>query len=477
MKKITCMILLVMLFFSLSACERAGDSSRGSNQTQTPPAVDPKIMAEEEFRSAVQNLSDAQASLRERIPAAEELLETITEDEVDDPSVLENLRDIAASATAILEVPIPEMESDSEEIQQQVQSVSEQENTTWDLFYGLDHAIEQVEESQQRWVESNRTEIIMAKAEIGNKYNYTIYSIDPETGEERTISEFSIPGSVISRADGSRWTTYPMYIPTFGSRLPLRGMFSTNYNYMAVSRYSIETGETHAGFYKAGEELRYVDVTKSIGAGGSDFDDLTVQLALGFTDSNQFIFADATGAPASFIYRTDYWTAYQVKVSDTGNVSSSQSYNDLNTFLMEGDSWSWIGEHWELTDWIDDTRCLINYPEESVATLGGIRIDRWGVRIFDTVTQELSSFIPGESRSNWSGVISPDGRSIAFLSAPARGTGNAALYVTSIDGGEPMKVLDNIPSGREHYTTMGHILTRPTTEKTVYFLLEWRKTV
>lgn len=131
------------------------------------------------------------------------------------------------------------------------------------------------------------------------------------------------------------------------------------------------------------------------------------------------------------------------------------------------------GENWELTDWIDDTRCLINYPEDSVALMfGGDRIDRWGVRIFDVVTQESSSFIPGESRSNWSGVISPDGRSIAFLSAPTSGTGNAALYVTSVDGGEPVKILDNIPSGRG---TTGYILTRPATNGTVYFLLEWRK--
>lgn len=473
MKKFFSAIMAITFLLLLAACGSSGDSAPDSNQVQIPPAtVDPHAIVEEEFNSAVQSLSEVQTSLQERIPEAEKLLETVTERDVDDPSVLENLRDIVINAIAILEVPIPEMKSDTEEIQQQIQSISEQENTVWDIYYGLDYAIEQIEESQQRWVKANRSEIIMAKAELGSRYNYTIYAIDPETGEERTISEFSIPTSVIANADGSKWQTYPMFIPSYNSRLPLRGMFSTDYNYMAVTRYSLETGEYRAGFYKAGEGLYYTDVTKSIGAVGGDFDDPTVQLALGFTNSNQFIFADMTSAPG-FFYNTENWTTYQVKVSDTGNVSSQQSYNDLDAFLMAGDSWNWMGKNWELTDWIDDTHCLINYPEESVALMfGGDRIDRWGVRIFDMATQESSSFIPGESRSNWSGVISPDGRSIAFLSAPTSETGNAALYVTSVDGGEPVKILDNISSGRG---TTGYILTRPATNSTVYFLLEWRK--
>lgn len=476
MKRFICAIMSAVLLLMLASCGGpvviSGDSPSTKETTPAQTTTNPLVIAEQEYNSAIQSLVDAQVILQERIPAAEELLETVTERDVDDPSVLENLRNIKILATGILEEPIPEMKSDAEEIRQQVISISEQSDTAWNIFYDLDYAIVLVTESQQRWKDASRSEIIMVRATMSNSYNYTIYAIDPETGEERIISDFSIPSAVIANADGSKWQTYPMFIPSYNSKLPLRGMFSTDYNYMAVTRYSLETGEYRAGFYKEGEGLYYTDVTKAIGAVGGDFDDPTVQLALGFTDNNQFIFANLPNG-TNWIYKTEDWEVSQVKVSDSGNVGSLQSYNDLDNFLMQGDSWNWMGKNWELTDWIDDTRCLINYPEESVGLLfGGDRIDRWGVRIFDVVTQELSSIIPGESRSNWSGVISPDGKSVAFLSAPANGTGNAALYVTSVNGGEPVKVLDDISSARG---TTGYTLTRPTTGKTVYCLLEWRK--
>lgn len=76
-----------------------------------------------------------------------------------------------------------------------------------------------------------------------------------------------------------------------------------------------------------------------------------------------------------------------------------KSYDSLDK--LQGDNWEWLEENCEVTDWIDETHCIVNYPEEAVDLMfGDMRIDRWGVRIFDTQTKEYSSVIPGETRTN-----------------------------------------------------------------------------
>ncbi|MBD5094791.1 MAG: hypothetical protein HDT26_11035 [Subdoligranulum sp.] len=327
--------------------------------------------------------------------------------------------------------------------------------------------------------EENRSEIIMGTAVLSDKYYFRIYAIDPDTGESRVVSTFNIPKSIISREDGSEWRPIPMLLLDFNSHLPLREIFSKDYKYVASTIYSPETGEWRAGLFKDGEDMYYADVTQLTGAVGSDFDAPPMQIALGFADNNQFIYADANASAnnSSIGYVPDEWTPYQVEVFDVNNVGSSQPYDEINDFLLREDDWNWMEKYWELTNLIDETHYLINYPEASTSLDNGVyRIERWGVRIFDTVTQELNSFIPGESRSNWSGVISPDKESVAFLSAPANGTGNAALYITSVDGGEPVKILDEVTAGRSLH---GNVWTRPNSqnvvETKVSFLLEWRE--
>lgn len=320
--------------------------------------------------------------------------------------------------------------------------------------------------------EATHSEIIMGTVELNGKYIYKIYAIDPDTGGSRLISEFNIPVSV-TRTDNSEWQYYPTATIDHNSQMPLKTMFSRNYKYLALTAWSPKMGGWRAGFYS--EDFYYTDVTQLTGAVGGDFDAPPKQVAIGFTDNDQFIYADTNDSWGNngIEYYWDNFTTYQVEVFGVNNVGSSQPYNELGDFILTSDNWNWMGKYWELTDRIDDTHYLINYPEsfryEGYA-------NRWGVRIYDTETQELTSFIPGESRSNWSGIISPDKESIAFLSAPAEGTGNVALYITSVDGGEPVKVLDDITLGRSR---TGEILTRPIGQylggASVCFLLEWRQ--
>lgn len=67
-----------------------------------------------------------------------------------------------------------------------------------------------------------------------------------------------------------------------------------------------------------------------------------------------------------------------------------------------------------LTDWINET----SYLED-------VEGEEWDERINsvinDVTTEEITEYIPGDSRYNWNGVLSPDGTQVAFLSTPKRG--------------------------------------------------------
>lgn len=494
MKKYICAAITVLFILSLAGCGSSGDSAPAP--ADTAPAAyaaaseDAMEEAEREFNNAVEDYLEEEAVLLGYIQEAEEYLDTVTEEymalpeekriiaeiagEIDiNTDSLEEFRSLLDSARAAVSDPVPEMQSDAETVRQQTQDIIDHTYQIRNLYMDMESNIEVVKEFQQFWAEMNKTEIIMVKAELNTRYNYTVYGIDPETGAQRVIAEFSIPTSVTSNADGSKWQIYPMFIPGYSTRMPLRGMFSRDYQYLAITRYSLETGEYRAGYYKEGESLYYTDISKCVGAVGGDFDDPVKQMAIGFTEDGRFIFADMPSA-LGWYYDTSEWEFSQVETAGSAEVikNSLKTYDSADDFLMRGDGWDWMEKNWELTDWIDDTRCLINYPEESVGLMfGGDRIDRWGVRVYDTETGETASFIPGESRSNWSGVISPDGKSVAFLSAPVNGTGSASLYIVPVTGGEPVKICEDIPSGRG---STGYTITRPASNTTVYFLIEWK---
>jgi Tol biopolymer transport system component len=55
-------------------------------------------------------------------------------------------------------------------------------------------------------------------------------------------------------------------------------------------------------------------------------------------------------------------------------------------------------------------------------------------------TGETQQYIPESERYTWSGVLSPDGNTIAFLSIPSNGGGNVELYTVPLGGGEPTNV-------------------------------------
>lgn len=315
-------------------------------------------------------------------------------------------------------------------------------------------------------------EIIMV---VYNGYDLSIQSVNPQNGEKNTISSFTLYQRVTSKSDGRKWINMLSNIGC-SRRAPLRGMFSKDYKYIAMTRMAEDTGEFHAGYYN--EENRFYDATVAVDAVGGDFDEPVNQISIGFTEDGHFVFAELPAVSLWTTYNTydSDWKVYQVDLAENGEIikSSMKPYDSLDK--LQGDNWEWLEEGCEVTDWMDETHCILNYPEESAELLyGELRIDRWSVRVFDTQTREYSSLIPGEVRTNWSGVISPNGENVAFLSAPKMG-GSASLYSVSIDGGEPVKIYDDIAVGR---TSTQNVVSRPNSSGygspaySIVFLIEW----
>jgi len=84
-----------------------------------------------------------------------------------------------------------------------------------------------------------------------------------------------------------------------------------------------------------------------------------------------------------------------------------------------------------VTAWIDETHCIVN----------GTRDHHIDSLILDLEAKTQVKYIPGESRQNWNGFLSPDGTKIAFMSEPLSGSNTTTgLYIIPTEGGDPVEV-------------------------------------
>lgn len=433
-KKVKIILCVVMLLFLLSSCGSSGTSSTLAPAMEAP---------EEEMSMGV--TSDEAATSEEMYGEGY--------------YSVDELVDMWSSGSLT-----------KEEIEYMV-AVGEISYETYEEFLSY------MSDDQEFDIFQSEPEIIMVVYNC-NTADMSIQSVNPENGEKNTISSFTLYQRVTSNSDGRKWINVLSNIGC-SKRVPLRGMFSRDYKYLAITRFAEDTGEYHAGYYD--EENRFYDATVAVDAVGGDFDEPVNQISIGFTEDGHFVFAELPPNSLSTFYVGGYhtydsdWKVYQVDLAENGEIikSSMKPYDALDK--LQGDNWEWLEEGCEVTAWMDETRCILNYPEESAELLyGELRIDRWGVRVFNTQTQEYSSLIPSETRTNWSGVISPDGRNVAFLSAPKQGNGNASLYSVPIDGGEPVKICDDIPVSR---TSVNNVTSRPAylryDSTDIVFLTEW----
>lgn len=170
------------------------------------------------------------------------------------------------------------------------------------------------------------------------------------------------------------------------------------------------TGEYHAGWFD--ESGTFFNVTEALNMQSkSDLDEPFKYTATGFSNNGYFV----TGGDSRLSVPVDNVTL-EAALQNTDVI-----YDALPS--LHGD--------YVLTDWINETSCLVDVEGEE-----------WDERINsvinDVTTEEITEYIPGDSRYNWNGVLSPDETQVAFLSTPKEGTAKPTLFIVPLGGGDPI---------------------------------------
>ncbi len=185
------------------------------------------------------------------------------------------------------------------------------------------------------------TGIIAMVTEITSDYSFTILSIDPDTGEQKTISTIVYPGT--STDSTGECYYFPAITKIYTSSLC--EWISTDLQKVATTKQFGTNGEYHAGWFDTSGT--FFDVTAAVGMQAeSDFDAPTKHRALGFS-GEQFVFEDAeTGE------------SYYVPIDNIAP-DTVQLGNPIVDALPD------VPRDYYFCDWIDDSRYLADYCPSS----------------------------------------------------------------------------------------------------------------
>lgn len=236
-----------------------------------------------------------------------------------------------------------------------------------------------------------------------------IINIDPNTGDQRLISDFYLERSS-DNDELYKWAD---------TRYNMRGWFSDDFTKMAINKYysgasSSYANEDHAGWIDT--DGYFTDVTGACIAKESDgfFDtSLTQHGAIGFND-DQFMFFD-----------TSTGDVYYSTVVDPPEITMGQSSNEGIMNLLNQ-----LTYRRRLTHQISLNACIVDYFETSNSPTS---------YIIDPATGETTYYIPEADRNNWSGILSPDGDTVAFLST-SKAQRTVQLYTMSMSERNPTAV-------------------------------------
>lgn len=284
--------------------------------------------------------------------------------------------------------------------------------------------------------------IIAMEADFTTLFDFTIFSIDPESGEQRVITSLTFPAN-------SEDTLY--LLPSDYYYSSAKQWVSDDFSKVAATLLIVSTGEHHAGWFTA--DGRFFNVTATLGLESkNDFSSPVHYYALGFAN-DYFVYCmdDKENDPAYYSVPIDNVTGEAV-------VATNALYDAMPMHEYE----------YMLTDWIDDTRCLIDRGYESY------RDRKTDSLIYDCATGEMTKYVPGDARYSWNGVASPDGTTIAFLSSAREGKNPPSLYTVELGSDSPVQietVLNNTVASKAgspsctQYPTAGEICVT---------LLDWR---
>lgn len=285
------------------------------------------------------------------------------------------------------------------------------------------------EEEEMASNSSQLSGLIIMTTDNAEIIGISVSSLDPETGKQKELFSFHHTVTVDEQKKGADAYGHPssLYYANY------RHWFNHDFSKMAVTRY-LSTGSQHAGWVDSNGN--FFDVTEALGMQSqSDFDDPVKFSSIGFSeDGAYFSFSKHIDVEGSTYGETIH---YYIPVSDVSQdavaegvmIQNSAPFPYESGFIVAGDHYGGLYTYYEVTDWIDSHTCIANVESPSETSL-----------IIDVDTDERTEYIPGTSRSNWNGVLSPDGTKVAFTSSPLSGAQNPSIYIVPLSGGEPIKI-------------------------------------
>lgn len=284
--------------------------------------------------------------------------------------------------------------------------------------------------------------IIAMVADFTTLFDFTIFSVDPESGEQRVITRLTFPAN-------SEDTLY--LLPSDYYYSSAKQWVSDDFSKVAATLLIMSTGEHHAGWFTS--DGTFFDVTAALGLEPqNDFDSPAHYYALGFVnDFFVYCMDDKENDPV-------YYSVPINNVTGEAVVTTNALYDAMPMHEYE----------YMLTDWIDDTRCLIDQGYESY------RDRKTDSLVYDCATGEMTKYVPGDARYSWNGVASPDGTTIAFLSSAREGKNPPSLYTVELGSDSPVQietVLNNTVASKAGSPSCTQY---PTAGEVCVTLLDWR---
>lgn len=247
---------------------------------------------------------------------------------------------------------------------------------------------------------------------------FVVSAVDPQTGDYHTVSSFVFKH--VARAQEKEFLVEPAYELSRYSNY--RDLFNEDFTLMAATKTFLGNEETHAGWVDQTGE--FFDLTVALNEQAqSDFDTAKHFEAVGFTQDGGFAYADLED-PHNPIY-------YMVSLD---NITPGASYQAEagNSYIMNfrDGAWKWTRGYYQ-TCWVSDDQFLaVNRSDEAMLCA-----------CMTISSQSIVEIVPTGSQTSWSPVLGPDGSSVAFCSAPVKGTENPTIYLTDISGnGTPIAV-------------------------------------
>lgn len=287
-----------------------------------------------------------------------------------------------------------------------------------------------------------------AKAEEG-KVHFRIFVVDPETGRQQELNSFTIATTLDDNTyQATPWTS------SFSSA---KDWFSNEYDKIAITLENYHTGKSDAGWYDT--QGVYTNVTDILGLQPhGDFDSPTNYRAIGFSPDGYFVFLGDENSPDPAIYSIPV---------DNLALEALEKRNAIEDALPAAAT-TYASR---FNDWIDNSKCLVDMIHD-----GAIQ-KKIESCILDIATGETITYVPGDGRYSWCGVASPDGSTVAFLSAPKAGQEPPSLYTMSLNGGDPVRSPASFVFSPAYYYSDDDCpayAIYPQPSATCVTLLEWR---